>query len=267
MSRICEYKREQHSNLLCISVYAALAHPVNHQMRDLVRKGAVGIVQRIFIRANWPAHAFNSNSIQFKYECAGGAWEDLGPHAITLACFMLQPEDYDATSCRSKSNIPFQVKSAVAKCPSFASNVDETMNATIFLGNVCVEIEVSLVKPMDTSIEITGTEGTLLQTQWYRPDMYNKLIHRNLDNSHSTTTEYRHSGNDQDCCKGPWEYMLDYLAESFQTLEPPPLMSSCEEELYVMEIIDEVYRISGLGVRCPEPESLPLNVGSANYLT
>ncbi len=242
LKRICEYKREHHPDLLCISVYASLAHPLNHQMRELVQNGTIGTVERISVRANWPAHAFGPESIQFRYECAGGAWEDLGPHAITLACFMLQTKDTDC----SKS---FKVKSAIAECPSFATNVDETMNATILVGDVCVDIEVSLVKQMDTSIEIIGTKGALLQTQWYRPDMYNKLTHRKLDGT-NVITEYR--DHDKNSCRGPWEYTLDYLVDSFETLKPPPLMASCEEELYTMQIVDEVYRMSGLGVRCPE---------------
>ena len=38
--------------------------------------------------------------------------------------------------------------------------------------------------------------------------------------------------------------------DGFQTLEGPPLGSG-EEELCTMEIIDDVYRKSGLGIRCP----------------
>ena len=241
LKRIRRYKREQHSKLLCIGAYAALAHPVNHKMRELIRSGAIGSVQQVVIRANWPSHAFNSQSIQFNYACAGGAWEDLGPHAITLARFMLD------NTPSFKSTTSFVVKSATASVSTFASNVDTTMNTTLLYGDVCVEIEVSLVKPMDTSIEIKGTEGTLRQTQWYRPEMYNKLVYRKAD---GTTTVTKYHGKGQECGRGPWEYMLDYLVDAFQTLEAPPL-GSCEEELCTMEIVDEVYRKSGLGERCP----------------
>ena len=241
MKRILQYKCEQHPNLLCISAYAALAHPVNHKMRDLIRSGAIGSVKQVIIRANWPSHNFNSKSIQFNYAYAGGAWEDLGPHAITLARFMLD------NTRHFDSDTSFEVTSASASVPFFASDVDETMNATFFYGDVFVEIEVSLVKPMDTSIEIKGTEGMLRQTQWYRADMYNKLIYHKADGT-SIVTEYH--GEGQECSRGPWEYMLDYLVDACHTMEAPPL-GSCDEELRTLEIVDEVYKQSGLGIRCP----------------
>ena len=241
LKRIWQYKREQHPKLLCVGAYAALAHPVNHKMRDLIRSGVIGSVQQVIIRANWPSHAFNSNSIQFSYACAGGAWEDLGPHAITLARFML--DDTNSTT-----SLNFEVQSATASLPTFASNVDETMITTLLYGDVSVEIEVSLVKPMDISIKIKGTEGTLQQTQWYRAEMYNKLVYHRAD---GTTVAIEYHGKGKECGRGPWEYMLDYLVDAFQTLEAPPL-GSCEEELCTMEIVDEVYRKSGLGERCPK---------------
>lgn len=242
LKRIWQHQREHHPNLLCVSAYAALAHPVNHEMRDIIRSGAVGSVQKIVVRANWPPHAFNSNSIQFNYEYAGGAWEDLGPHAVTLVRFMLDDTRF------FKTKASFEVDSATATLPTFASNVDETMNTTLLYRDVRIEIEVSLTKPMDTSIEITGTEGTVHQTQWYRPEMYNRLVYHRNDGT-ATVTQFNGAGNE--CGRGPWEYMLDYLVNGFQTLDTPPL-GSCEEELVTMEIIDKVYQKAGLGERCPE---------------
>lgn len=235
VGRILRYKHEQHPTLMCVSAYAALANPVNHSMRDLIRRGTIGRVQQVIIKANLPAHAFHSKSIQFNYDCAGGAWEDLGPHAVTLARFMLDDTCFSAT--------PFVVKSATACLPTFADNVDETLNTTLLYNDVQVEIEVSLVKPADTSIEIKGTEGQLLQTQWYRAEMFNKLIHRKADGT-AKVTEY--CGKGKECGRTSWEYTLDYLAQN----EVPPF-GSCEEELRTMEIVDEVYRRVGLGIRCP----------------
>ena len=232
VKRVLSYK-SKHPNLLCVSVYAALAHPVNHNMRDLIRSGTIGEVQKVIIKANLPAHAFNSKSIQFNYDCAGGAWEDLGPHAITLARFMLG-DTYLSTTY-------FKVKSAAASIPTFADNVDETMNTTLFYGNIHIAIEVSLVKPTDTSIEIKGTEGTLKQTQWYRAELFNKLIHRKPDGT-TTITEYQGKGTE--CSKTSWEYTLDYLVQ----MKTPPF-GSCEEELRTMEIVDRVYQSVGLGER------------------
>ena len=239
IKRIMRHKHEHHPNLLCTSVYAALAHPVNHEMRDLIRSGAIGSVQRVVIRANWPSHAFHSKSIQFDYASAGGAWEDLGPHAVTLARFMLDDNHSSSTT--------LTVKSASASVPSFASDVDETMSTTLVYGDIQVEIEVSLVKSMDTSIEVKGTEGQLRQTQWYRAEMYNKLIHRKADGTIIVT---EHRGKGDECGKASWEYWLDYLVHAFRTLEAP-LFGSCEEELRTMEVVDEVYRKAGLGERCP----------------
>lgn len=241
LKRVLCYQREHHPKLLCVSAYAALAHPINYKMRDLIRSGVIGRVLQVVIRANWPPHAFHSGSIQFNYTCAGGAWEDLGPHAITLARLMLDDTRH------FNHTASWQVQSAIATLPTFASDVDETMNATLLYGDVHVEIEVSLVKPMDTSIEIKGTQGTLRQTQWYRPEMFNKLIHVKADGT-TTVTEYH--GRGVEYGKGPWEYLLDYLVDGFQTLEPPPLGSG-EEELRTMEIVDEVYQKSGLGIRNP----------------
>ena len=174
-------------------------------MRDLIRSGAVGRVQQVLIRANWPPHTFNSGSIQFNYDCAGGAWEDLGPHAVTLTRLMLDDTRH------VNPTASWRVESATATLPTFASDVDETMNTTLFYGDVCVEIKVSLVKPMDTSIEIKGTQGTLRQTQWYRAEMFNKLIHVKADGT-TTVTEYH--GRGVEYSKGPWEYLLDYLVYS-----------------------------------------------------
>ena len=241
LKRIWQYQREHHPKLMCVSSYSALSHPSNHKMRGMVRSGAIGDVQHIVIHANWPGHLFGPNSIQFNYDTAGGAWEDLGPHAITIARFMLD----DTRFCDSTQL--FEVKSATATLPPFASDVDETLNTTLLYGDVHVDIEVSLVKSMDISIKIEGTEGTLQQTQWWRPDMFNKLTYCKAD---GTTTFLEHQGEGTEYGKVAWEYMLDYLVDSVLTKEAPILMS-CEEELCTLEIVDEVYRKCGLGVRCP----------------
>ena len=239
LKRVWDYQQENYPHMLCISAYSALTHPVNHKMRDLIRKGAVGKVQRILIKAKWPAHLFHPQSIQFNYSLAGGAFEDLGPHAITLARFMLdhtQPTDSDAK---------FEVQSAVAKCASFDSNVDEAMSVAIQYGNVSIEIEASLVEPMDISITIEGTEGMLHQKHWFKPELFNELTYRKAGSNKSMIIK---QNSDKGCC----EYLLDYLADhdSFNTLDTPPL-ASFEEEMYTMEIVDEVYRQCGLGERCP----------------
>ena len=128
----------------------------------------------------------------------------------------------------------------------FASDVDETMNVSLLYGDVEIDIEVSLVKPMDTSIEVQGTEGMLRQTQWYRAEMFNKLIHSKAD---GTTTITECHGKGKECGKTSWEYFLDHLVHAFHTLEAP-LLGSCEDEVRTMEIIDAVYQQSGLGERC-----------------
>ena len=240
VKRILKYKNGHHKRLLCVSAYAAIAHPVNHQMRSLIHNGTVGKVQHIVIQANFPSHAFNSKSIQFDYSCAGGAWEDLGPHAITLASFMLE------NAKDLNSDKPFLVMSAAATVSLFASNVDETMTTSLLYGDIQIDIEVSLVKAMDTSIEVKGTEGSLRQTQWYRAEMFNRLIHSKADGT-TTVTEYHGIG--RECGRTSWEYLLDQLVHSFQTFEAPAL-GSCEEEVRTMEVIDAVYQKSGLGKRC-----------------
>lgn len=238
LKRIREYKRKHHPKLLCVSAYSSLSHPVNHKMREMIRSGAIGDVQRVFVRANWPAHAFSPTSIQFNYDTAGGAWEDLGPHAITMVRFML--DDVDST--RS-----FKVQSATAILPPFASDVDETMNTTLSYGDVHIDIEVSLVKSMDISIEIEGTEGTLQQSQWFKPEMFNKLTYQKAD---GTTTFFEHRGEGKEHGKASWEYTIDYIVHSVRTMEAP-ILGTCEDELHTIEIVDEVYKNCGLGVRCP----------------
>lgn len=241
LKHIWQYQRVHHPNLLCVSAYSSLSHPVNHRMRDMVRSGAIGNVQRIVIRANWPAHAFNQESIQFNYDTAGGAWEDLGPHAITMVRFMLDDTRFfDSTPS-------FKVKSATATIPSFASDVDETMNTTLLYGDVYIEIEVSLVKSMDISIKIEGTEGVLQQSQWFKPEMFNKLTYCKED---GTTTFFEHDGEGTEYGKASWEYTIDHIVHSVQTLEAP-ILGTCEEELRTLEVVDEVYQKCGLGVRCP----------------
>ena len=110
VKRTLKYRNDHHQGQLCVSAYVAIAHPVNGQMKSLIHSGAIGKIKRVVIRANFPSHVFNSKSIQFNYSCAGGAWEDLGPHAITLMRFMLDDVN---------SNTPFFVKSASATIASF----------------------------------------------------------------------------------------------------------------------------------------------------
>ena len=241
LKRIWQYHSENHPNLLCVCIYSSLSHPINHKMRDMIRDGAIGKVQQIFVRANWPAHAFDQNSIQFNYDTAGGAWEDLGPQAITMVRFMLGGTQFD------DSTPSFKIISATATLPPFASNVDETMNATFLYGDVHIDIEVSLVKSMDISIEIKGTKGTLQQTQWFKPEMFNELAYRKAD---GTATFYEHRGKGEESGKASCGYAIDNIVHSILTGETLNL-GTFEEELCTIEIVDEVYRKCGLGVRCP----------------
>ncbi|MCB9760471.1 MAG: Gfo/Idh/MocA family oxidoreductase [Alphaproteobacteria bacterium] len=242
LRRVLADHRARHPELLCVSAYAALAHPVNHHMRQLIREGAVGEVRRIGIRARWPPHAFHPDSIQFNYALAGGAWEDLGPHVVTLARFLL-----DDTP-RQGGVAPFSVVSAAPVCCPSDHRVDETMRTTLRLGDVQVDLEVSFTLSMDTSMEVEGTRGTLHQTQWYRAELFNRLVHRRADGA--VLSVWEHRGRDRAHGRASWEYLLDHVVDAVRADVPPP-MGSGEEELRTMEIIDAVYQASGLGVRCP----------------
>ena len=77
--------------------------------------------------------------------------------------------------------------------------------------------------------------------------MYNELINKKTDGK---VAIYTFQGKDDEKGKQSWEYLLDYIVNAFRTSELPPLGSSVEE-LQAIEIIDEVYRQSKLGIRCP----------------
>ena len=94
-----------------------------------------------------------------------------------------------------------------------------SMNVSLLYGDVQVDLEISLI---DTSIEVRDTEDILRQTQCYRAEMYDKLIHYEAN---GTLTFTEHHGRGRECGNTLWEHFLDRLVDTFQILEGPPLWS------------------------------------------
>lgn len=150
----------QEAGIVASEALMYLYHPLMHQVRQLVREGAVGEVN--LVRGSFCFFLSRPNSTRRRPELGGGALWDVGLYPVSFARWVLgEPE---------------AVQGWQALGPS---GVDETFAGLLrFPQGVLGVFDCGFRSPYRTTVEVAGTTGTLIVQRPFNINAETRLVIR-----------------------------------------------------------------------------------------
>ena len=199
-------------------------HPLAQRMADIVASGEFGEIKHVRSTMCFPLPLFKD--IRYNFNLAGGAMMDAGCYAVHIAR-LLGGSDPDVTSAVPKLLNP---------------NIDRAMEAQMrFKSGATGTVTVSMWswKLLNISCSVTGTKGEMSVFNPVMPQAYHRLTVR-TDKGKRT----ENLGN-----RPTYLYQLEAFADA--CLRGNPVLTSAEDGIVNMRIIDDIYRAAGMPVRRP----------------
>jgi predicted dehydrogenase len=197
-------------------------HPLTARVRELLDSGAIGAVRHVRARMCFPLPRFGD--IRYRLDLAGGATMDAGCYAIH--------------ALRTFGTGEPKVVNAHAKLHK--PEVDRAMTASFaYPDGSTGEITASMwsARLLDLSVTITGDAGELKVFNFVAPQIYHRLTVRSQG---STRREQ---------VRGDATYTYQLRAFAAAVLDGGPVLTTPEDAVVTMRIIDDVYRAAGLSPR------------------
>jgi predicted dehydrogenase len=167
-------------------------HPQTLKVKGLVDGGAIGAPR--FLRGTFTFQLDRPDDVRLRPEWGGGCLWDVGCYPLSFARFVLGAE-------------PAVVFGSAMVGPT---GIDETFaGQLVFPGGAFVQIEASFRAPYRTHFEVTGSEGTIVVRQPWKPEDLPLLVTRD-------------DGTDEIAVGGDDRYLLEIedLADSARTGRP-----------------------------------------------
>lgn len=197
-------------------------HPLAARMREIVDSGELGTVRSIEVAMCFPLPSFGD--IRYSYPLGGGALMDAGCYALN--CLRMLG---DGTP---------QVRRAQAKLRG--ADIDRAMTAELrFPDGSAGRITASMWsgKVLDISVRVLGDAGELKVLNFVAPHLYHRLSVR-------TAAVRRHER-----VRGEHTYTYQLRAFTDAVLRGGPVLTSAEDAVVTMGLIDEIYRVAGMRLR------------------
>jgi predicted dehydrogenase len=199
-------------------------HPLAQRMADIVASGELGEIRHVQSTMCFPLPLFND--IRYNFSLAGGAMMDAGCYAVHMARLLGGPDP--------------EVVSAVPKLRD--PNVDRAMEAQLrFKSGATGTVSVSMWswKLLNISVHVTGSLGELHVFNPVMPQAY-----------HRFTVKTGQGKRRENLGKRPtYLYQLEAFAKA--CLHGGPNLTSAEDGIVNMSVIDAIYRAAGMPVRQP----------------
>ena len=213
---------DAHPGQVVMEAFHYRYHPFADRLREIVRSGELGTVQRVSTWMNIPLPLFKD--IRYDFALAGGATMDVGCYAIHCARLLADEEP--------------EVVSAVAKLKG--PKIDRAMSAELrFPGGATGSIGCSMWSKSLLSLgaKVTGDAGTLTVRNFTMPHLFGKL---------TVTTP---SGKRSEAAgKGrTYSYQLQAFADA--VLRGATVLTPPSDSIANMAVIDAVYTAAGLPLR------------------
>lgn len=199
-------------------------HPLARRMADIVASGELGTIGEIRTAMCFPLPVFSN--IRYNFALAGGATMDAGCYAIHMARLLGGGEP--------------EVLSANAKLRD--ANIDRAMDVTLrFPSGAIGRVVVSMwsMKLLDISARVTGSDGEMRVFNPVMPQAYHRLTVRTGKGKRTENLGRRPS----------YLYQLEAFAAACAG-GPAPITSG-DDGVANMKVIDAAYRAAGLPVRQP----------------
>jgi predicted dehydrogenase len=209
-----------------------LYHPLLLTMREIVRSGALGRVERVQCVFNTTIR--RKQDIRFEYALGGGAMMDLGCYLVSLTRFVLG----------AGTETVAEPRVADARAEMLAPDVDGAMHALLHMPQnegkpIAVELACAMRRwslPRLT-FDLAGTHGEMHVINPVLPQVWNRLTVRTAAGKQRVPIARAST----------YERQLAAFVQAARTGIPLP--TSVDEGVRNMQAIDAIYRAAGLRVR------------------
>jgi predicted dehydrogenase len=199
-------------------------HPLTLRIEEIIASGELGRLERVEVVMCFPLPKFSD--IRYNYSLAGGATMDAGCYAVHMA--------------RTFGGGTPEVVSAQAKLRD--PQVDRAMTAELrFPGGHTGRVRCSMWSShlLQFSARVVGDRGALRVLNPVAPQIFHRLSVRSADGKRVERLTRRAS----------YAYQLDAFAAA--VLRGDPVMTTPEDAVENMTVIDAIYRAAGLPLREP----------------
>ena len=199
-------------------------HPLTLRIEQIIASGELGTLERVEAAMCFPLPKFSD--IRYNYSLAGGALMDAGCYAVHMAR-TFGGETPEVVSARAKLRDP---------------QVDRAMTADLrFPGGHTGRVRCSMWSTdlLQLSARVVGDRGDLHVLNPVVPQMFHRLSVRSADGK-----RVEHFGR-----RPSYAYQLDAFAAA--VLRGDPVMTTPEDAVKNMTVIDAIYLAAGLALREP----------------
>jgi predicted dehydrogenase len=207
------------SGLVVMEAFHYRYHPLARRMRDVVQAGEIGPLRYLEASLCFPLPRFSD--IRYSYDLAGGATMDAGCYAINWLR-MLGPGEPEVLSARAKLHRP-DVDRAMSASFRFAGGVLGRMTASLWSGQV-----------LRLDAKAVGDHGVMRVFNYVSPQFYNRL----------TVTADGYTRRERVSGEPSYTYQLRAFAAAVR--HGDPVLTTPEDAVANMAVIDAVYRAAGL---------------------
>ncbi|HEV2635599.1 MAG TPA: Gfo/Idh/MocA family oxidoreductase [Actinocrinis sp.] len=210
------------SGLVVMEAFHYRYHPLAERMREICASGELGAIESVEVSVCFPLPRFGD--IRYSYPLAGGAMMDAGCYA--LHCLrLLAGETPDVVSARAKRHNP-EIDRAITAQLRFPSGATGRISASLWSRRV-----------LDIGARVVGERGELKVLNFVAPQVYNRLTVK-------STASRRHER-----VRGESSYTYQLRAFADAVLRGGPVLTSAEDAVVNMSLVDEVYRAAGMRLR------------------
>jgi predicted dehydrogenase len=210
------------SGLVVMEAFHYRYHPLARRMREVVAGGELGPLRYLEASVCFALPRFSD--IRYSYELAGGATMDAGCYAINCLR-LLGPGEPRVVDARAKLH---------------GRDVDRAMTASfLFPGGVTGRVTASLwsSQVLRVGVKAVGDQGVLRVLNFLSPQVYNRL------------TVSANGYTRRERIRGEATYTYQLRAFAAAVLRGEPVITTPDDAVATMTLIDDVYRAAGLPPR------------------
>jgi predicted dehydrogenase len=209
------------SGLVVMEAFHYRYHPLAQRMLDVVA-GELGRLRYLEASVCFPLPRFSD--IRYSYALAGGATMDAGCYAINCLR-LLGPGEPEVVNAKAKLHGP-DIDRAMTASFRFPGGAGGRMNASLWSSQL-----------LRIGVEAAGDRGVMRVLNFLAPQRYNRLT---VSADGYTRHEHVH---------GETTYIYQLRAFAAAVLRGQPVITTPEDAVATMTVIDDVYRAAGLPLR------------------
>jgi len=214
-------KTADETGLMLAEAFHNRYHPVSYRIKEIIDRKELGEIQHL--EAYFCFGGISRTNIRCIYDLAGGAFMDLGCYPLNLFRYFCNEEPI--------------VVSSQAKCE--IDQIDDTIDVELKFPkrNITASIHCSMMAPKSNhSLRVVGTLGELKCESPFIPSTQKLIIMKGKKKKKEIIRAER-----------SYEYQMRALIQAIT--EKKPMMTTIEDGIANMQIIDQIYQKAGLKLR------------------